>query len=63
MKLIKHKIIVETTNTGLSAHVRDLLGVVTTGADLSEIKINITEALELFYESEKITLSLDYQIQ
>lgn len=63
MKLIKHKIIVETANTGLSAYVQDLLGVVTTGADLSEIKVNITEALELYYESKKLNFSLNYQIQ
>ena len=52
------------TSTGLSAYVNDLLGVVTTGADLSEIKKNITEALEFFYEDEpkKVQLSLSIKV-
>jgi len=63
----KHIVIIEMTSTGLSAYVQDLLGVVTTGADLSEIKKNITEALELFYEDEPkkvqliVTIRVDFK--
>lgn len=48
----KHITIVEKTTSGLSAYVSDLEGVVTTGADLSEIKTNMTEALSLYYKDE-----------
>lgn len=54
----KHIVIIEVTSTGLSAYVEGLLGVVTTGADLSEIKSNMLEALTLYYEDEPKTVSL-----
>lgn len=45
-----HEVIVEVTNTGLSAYVTDLDGVVTTGGSLAEIEKNIKEAIAFYYE-------------
>lgn len=60
----KHIVIIEITPTGLSAYIRGLSGIATTGTDLSEIKNNITEALELYYEEEpkKVKVSIAYQV-
>ena len=60
----KHIVIIEVTSTGLSAYVEGLLGVVTTGADLSEIKNNMVEALTLYYEDEPkvVQFSVTYRV-
>lgn len=60
----KHIVIIEITPTGLSAYIRGLAGIATTGVDLSEIKKNITEALEMYYEDEpkKVKFSIMYQV-
>lgn len=60
----KHIVIIEVTATGLSAYVEGLLGVVTTGSDLSEIKKNMAEALTLYYEDEPkaLNFSLVYKV-
>ncbi len=60
----KHIVIIEVTSTGLSAYVEGLLGVVTTGSDLSEIKVNMVEALALYYEDEPkaVNFSLIFRV-
>ncbi len=55
----KHNIIVEVNNTGFTAYVEKLDGVVTTGDTIEEIKENMQEALELYYD-DKVTLKLSY---
>lgn len=57
----KHLIIIERTGSGFSAYVDGLDGVVTTGSTMSEVRINITEALDLYYEGEGFTLSLTFK--
>ncbi len=44
--------IIEITSTGYSAYIKELAGVVTVGNEMSEVKENVYEALDL-YEDEK----------
>ncbi len=60
MESKKHTIIVEKTNTGLSAHVKEAKGVVTTGKNEQELKSNMLEALDLFYHPNIYSLKLTY---
>jgi predicted RNase H-like HicB family nuclease len=61
----KIKIIVESTKTGYSAYAKKY-PVYTTGKSLDELKANILEALNLFFEEENkavnesgLTITLD----
>jgi predicted RNase H-like HicB family nuclease len=44
--------IIEITSTGYSAYIKELAGVITVGDELSEIKENIYEALDLYFEDQ-----------
>ncbi len=63
IKTVTYTVVIEKTATCLSAYIPTLKGVITTGKDITEIKTNIVEALELYYEPEKVKLSLNYEIQ
>lgn len=67
MKILKKKIdiIVEKTETGYSAYTEDM-SVFTTGKNISDLHVNLLEALNLAYEdtghkvtSENVKLNLD----
>lgn len=45
--------IIEITSTGYSAYIKELSGVVTVGDDMNEVKENLFEALELYFEEEE----------
>ena len=46
MESKRHTVIIEKTNTGLSAYVKEARGVVTIGRNEQELKNNIIEALD-----------------
>jgi predicted RNase H-like HicB family nuclease len=48
----KLTVIAERTDTGYSAYVPDVPGIITTGDTYDEIKNNVREALELYWEGE-----------
>ncbi len=50
MKTQSIKIIVEQTNDGFSAYAENL-NIFSTGNDLTELKINIAEAVDLYFEA------------
>lgn len=52
----KINIIIEKTDTGFSAYVENL-SVFTTGGNISELKDNMLEALNLYFEEDKIKVS------
>jgi predicted RNase H-like HicB family nuclease len=58
----KHIVIVESTSTGLSAYIKDIEGIATTGSNLTELKNNMIEALELYYEDapKPTNIKLEY---
>jgi predicted RNase H-like HicB family nuclease len=57
-QLISYTVVVEKSNTGLSALVNEL-PVFTTGSNLQEIEDNIQEALQLYLtESSKFEIKL-----
>lgn len=57
-QLISYTVVVEKSNTGLSALVNEL-PVFTTGSNLQEIEYNIQEALQLYLtESSKFEIKL-----
>ncbi len=60
MESKKHTIIISKTKTGLSAHVKEAKGVVTTGRNEQELKNNMIEALDLFYSPYVYSLKLSY---
>jgi len=51
--------IIEITSTGYSAYIKELAGVVTVGDSMSEVKENVSEALELYFEEEQ---NLEYTV-
>jgi len=53
---MKIELIVEKTGTGYSAYAKKY-AVYTTGESLEELKINILEALQLYFEKDNITIS------
>lgn len=55
----KHTAIVEKTNTGYSAYIKDLNGIATTGSDLKELEKNLTEALNLYYNNNNFTFTME----
>jgi predicted RNase H-like HicB family nuclease len=55
----KHTAIVEKTNTGYSAYIKNLNGIGTTGDDLMELKKNITEALTLYYKNNNFSFTME----
>lgn len=59
----KHIIIVEVTTTGFSAYIKGFEWIATTGSDLTDLKNNMIEALELYYEDEpkKVNIKLVFQ--
>lgn len=61
MESKRHTVIIEKTNTGLSAYVKEARGVVTTGRNEQELKNNIIEALDLFYAPHVYQLKITYQ--
>ena len=52
----KLEIIVENTRTGYSAYVRKY-PVFTTGNNLEEIRVNVLEALNLYFEEQHIKIT------
>jgi predicted RNase H-like HicB family nuclease len=48
----KLTVVAERTGTGYSAYIPDVPGIITTGDTYDEIKKNIREALELYWEGE-----------
>ena len=52
----KVEIIVECTNTGYSAYA-EKYAVFTTGSNLAELKANILEALNLYFEEQEIIIA------
>ncbi len=50
--------IFEKTDNGFSAFIDDM-GVYSTGSSLTELSLNLKEALELYFEDEKKTISID----
>lgn len=61
MESKRHTVIIEKTNTGLSAYVKEARGVVSTGRNEQELKNNIIEALDLFYAPHVHQLKITYQ--
>lgn len=61
MESKRHTVIIEKTNTGLSAYVKEARGIVTTGRNEQELKNNIIEALDLFYAPHVYQLKITYQ--
>jgi predicted RNase H-like HicB family nuclease len=61
MESKRHKVIIEKTNSGYSAFVKEARGVVTTGRNEQELKNNIIEALDLFYAPHVYKLKITYQ--
>lgn len=60
MESKRHTVIIEKTNTGLSAYVKEAKGVITTGRNEQELKNNIIEALDLFYAPHVYQLKITY---
>lgn len=60
MESKRHTVIIEKTNTGLSAYVKEARGVVTIGRNEQELKNNIIEALDLFYAPHVYQLKITY---
>ena len=60
----KFTIIVEKTSTGYSAYVENLDGAITVGDTLDDIKSNINEVLELYFEEmeEKTDYKLEFKL-
>ncbi|KAA8474923.1 helix-turn-helix domain-containing protein [Arcticibacter tournemirensis] len=52
------EIIIEKTNTGYSAYAKDY-PVVTTGSSMAELKNNITDALNLYFEAAGKIVTVD----
>lgn len=61
MESKRHTVIIEKTNIGLSAYVKEAKGVVSTGRNEQELKNNIIEALDLFYAPHVYQLKITYQ--
>lgn len=61
MEAKRHTVIIEKTNTGLSAYVKEARGVISTGRNEQELKNNIIEALDLFYSPHVYQLKITYQ--
>ena len=51
--MTSYSAIIEITSTGYSAYIKELAGVITVGDELSEVKENIYEALDLYFEDQK----------
>lgn len=56
------QMMVERTGTGFSAYALGDIGIATTGSNMVELMNNVKEALELYYEDEKIIPKFSFEI-